>query len=186
MKIIVGLGNPEDRYADTRHNVGFAVLDRLAERLAAPSGRSKYSGIVTAGVVEGERVLLVKPQTYMNNSGVCVARALRYQSAVPGDLLVVVDDVNLPLGSLRVRIKGSAGGHNGLKSIAQHLGHTDYARLRLGVGRRGGGDLTRHVLGTFAKRERADVDQMVDDAVEAALVFVTDGVHEAMNAFNRT
>ncbi|NIA15504.1 MAG: aminoacyl-tRNA hydrolase [Nitrospiraceae bacterium] len=186
MKIIVGLGNPGDRYADTRHNVGFAVLDRLAERLGVSFGRKKYSGIIAEGAFESERVLLVKPQTYMNNSGVCVARALRYQSAGPGDLLVVVDDVNLPLGKLRVRMKGSAGGHNGLKSIAQHLGSTDFARLRLGVGRRGGGDLTGHVLGSFGKRERAEVDRMVSDAAEAALVFVPDGIEKAMNAFNGT
>ena len=185
MKIIVGLGNPGQRYRNTRHNVGFRVVERLAGRLGSDFTREKYGGLVAEAVHRGHRLLLLKPLTYMNESGRCVARAVRYRAAAPDELLVVVDDVNLPLGKLRLRPQGSPGGHNGLKSIAQHLGGQGFPRLRLGVGRQGvGPGLTDHVLGSFAAEERPQVADMVNRAVEAVVRVLADGVEQAMNDFN--
>ena len=185
VKIIVGLGNPGRRYRNTRHNVGFRVVERLAARLGADFGREKYGGLVAEAVHRGHRLLLLKPLTYMNESGRCVARAVRYRAVAPDELLVVVDDVNLPVGKLRLRSQGSAGGHNGLKSIAQHLGGHGFSRLRLGVGRqRVGAGLTDHVLGSFASEERAPVEDMVERAVDALLCVLADGLQQTMNDFN--
>lgn len=185
MKILVGLGNPGSQYRFTRHNAGFLVLDRLAERLALPFGRERFGGLFAKGQCEGCDVVLLKPLTYMNRSGECVGQALRYTNAAPEDVLVVVDDVNLPLGRLRVRSDGSAGGHNGLKSIIEHLGSDAFPRLRIGVGQgRQGATLTGHVLGTFAQDEMPEMERAVDRAADAAVTFVVKGLGPAMNAFN--
>lgn len=186
MRIIVGLGNPGLKYRNTRHNLGFVVLDRLAERLGTTFLREKYGGLV-AETARGEaRALLVKPLTYVNNSGDCVARALRYKGLTDlSALLVVVDDVNLPLGRLRIRAGGSAGGHKGLKSIIERLGDDGFARLRLGIGEnRTEGDLMSYVLGKFTPEERHRVDEMIPRAVDAALHYLDEGVEWAMSAFN--
>ena len=185
MKIIVGLGNPGQRYRNSRHNVGFRVVERLAARLESAFTREKYGGLVAEAVYGGRRLLLLKPLTYMNESGRCVARAVRYRAVAPNELLVVVDDVNLEVGKLRLRPQGSAGGHNGLKSITQHLGGQGFPRLRLGVGRAGVGvGLTEHVLGSFCAEERPEVEDMVDRAVAAVMCVMSDGVEQAMNDFN--
>ena len=186
MKIVIGLGNPGARYKDTRHNVGFAVLDRLAGRLDADFSQEKYGGLIARTARAGEPLLLIKPLTFMNNSGDCVARALRYTETDPGSMLVIADDVNLPLGRLRFRRDGSAGGHNGLKSIIERIGGQDFPRLRIGVGLgSSGGGLVNHVLGPFTAEERVQRDEAVDRAVEAALAYVDDGITRAMNEFNR-
>lgn len=185
VKLIVGLGNPGPEYRNTRHNVGFCVADLLAERFKTGFDREKYNGLLADAVIEGERALFLKPMTFMNLSGECAARAMRYQGLTPEDLLVVVDDVNLPLGKLRLRTSGSAGGHNGLISIIQHLGTDAFARLRLGVGRSDAGKQLRdHVLGRFTPSEKEPVDDMVKQAADAVECFIRNGITPAMNRFN--
>lgn len=184
MKVLVGLGNPGPRYKNTRHNVGFLAVERVANHLGITLAAEKYNGIVAEGEYQGERVLLVKPQTFMNNSGECVARVLRYKPVEPAELLVAVDDVNLALGRIRIRPGGSAGGHNGLKSIIQHLGTDEFPRVRLGVGGGDRDELIDHVLGTFRPEEKPVVQEMVDRAAEAMLEVVASGVASAMNKFN--
>ncbi len=185
MKIIVGLGNPGKEYGRTRHNVGYQVVDALAARLGVTFSQEKYRGLIAKARYQVEEVLLVKPLTYMNLSGDCVARVMRYTTAELEDLLIVADDVNLPLAKLRIRAGGSAGGHNGLKSIFDHLGTQEVARLRIGVGQcKADGGLTGHVLGAFGAEERPDAEAMVEKAVEAALAFVSQGLAKAMNVYN--
>lgn len=186
MKLIVGLGNPGPRYRQTRHNVGFMVLDRLAGRLGVSSWREKFSAEAAEASHAGERLLLLKPQTFMNLSGVSVAKAARNNAEdLTRDLLVIVDDVNLPLGRLRLRGGGSAGGHNGLKSLIEHLATQEFARLRIGVGDREGPEgLADHVLGKFRPDEVPEVERAVDRAADAALSFVEHGLERAMNAYN--
>ena len=185
MKLIVGLGNPGPRYRETRHNVGFKVLDRLAERLQTAFSREKYDGRVAEARYENSRLVLLKPLTYMNKSGLSVARALRYTGTPLADTLVVVDDVNLPLGRLRLRGNGSAGGHNGLKSIIASVGSGEFPRLRLGVGAANvPGAMVNHVLSAFAAADRAEVDAMIERAADAVLRFVAEGLEPTMNAVN--
>lgn len=186
MKLVAGLGNPGAKYRNTRHNVGFHVLDELAALLGTQFAREKYGGLIAEGRCAGEKVLLLKPLTFMNLSGECVARAARYRAAEPGDLLIIYDDVELPLGRLRLRGEGSAGTHNGMKSVLQHLGTNEIPRLRMGVGkdmRRGG--LSDHVLGTFRPEEKGPVREMVELAAKAALHCIEQGLPAAMNEFNR-
>ncbi len=187
MKVIVGLGNPGTRYRNTRHNVGFGVLDRLAERLNTSFGREKYDAAVAEAPYGGHKLLLVKPHTYMNRSGISVAQAARNNVQEPAeDLLIVTDDVNLPLGRLRIRAGGSAGGHNGLKSIIEHLGTQEFPRLRIGVGdERRGADLADHVLSKFRPDEWPEVERAIDRAAEAVLRFVEEGVERTASEFNR-
>lgn len=185
MKMIAGLGNPGPRYRNTRHNLGFMVLDGLAERLRVPLDREKHQGLISEAAHGGGRVLLVKPLTFMNLSGACIADAARNKVFDPADVLVVVDDVNLPLGRLRFRPGGSAGGHNGLKSVIERLGSDAFHRLRLGVGaKQSGGDLADHVLSRFAPEEWPEVNAMVAKAVDAALCWAADGMETAMNRYN--
>jgi PTH1 family peptidyl-tRNA hydrolase len=186
VKIVVGLGNPGPKYKDTRHNIGFMVLDCLAAALGAEFAQEKHGGLIAKAQTDNGSVLLVKPLTYMNKSGDCVAMVVRYTSANIADTLVVMDDVNLPLGRLRFRQGGSSGGHNGLKSIIERLGGQDFPRLRIGVGLGDGGrGLVNHVLGSFAAEERPQRDEAVERAAKAVQVFLNDGVEKAMNAFNR-
>lgn len=186
MKIVIGLGNPGVRYKDTRHNVGFKVLDVLAERLGVAFSQEKYGGLVARTTRRDAPLLLVKPLTFMNNSGDCVARVVRYTEADLGDVLIVSDDVNLPLGKLRFRKGGSAGGHNGLKSIIERLGTDEFPRLRMGVGldKNGNDDLVQHVLGPFTIEEKMHRDEAVGRAVEAVLIYLDEGIARAMNTFN--
>jgi len=185
VKIIAGLGNPGARYRNTRHNVGYVTLDRLAERLGVAFAREKHEAHVVEAQFQGTRLLLMKPLTFMNRSGLSVARAARDAVEGPGDVLVVVDDADLRLGRLRLRAGGSAGGHNGLKSIIEHLGTPEFPRLRIGVGRdKAEAGLIDHVLGRFKPEERAEVDRVVTRAVDAILHYVTEGIGSAMNMFN--
>ena len=184
MKLIVGLGNPGPRYAGTRHNVGFDVVDEIARRGAVTFESAPAQALIARWRRPEEAVLLVKPLTFMNLSGQAIGELARYFKIEIVDLIVVVDEVQLPLGKLRARQRGSAGGHNGLKSVIAHLGD-EFARLRLGVGR--GGDqrnLADHVLARFDKDEVAEVERMTTRAADAAEMFVTSGIEAVMNAFN--
>jgi peptidyl-tRNA hydrolase, PTH1 family len=194
MKLIAGLGNPGKEYSRTRHNVGFRVLDLLAERLNESFDRSKFKGEYAtaelAGAGEDGKLLLVKPQTYMNLSGETVLGFSGYYKVAVEDVLVVVDDVALPLGSLRIRRGGSAGGHNGLKDIALRLGSQEFARLRIGVGGRAEGDerkpenLADHVLGKFSAAEEEVLKEKLKLAADACECWAKQGVEAAMNRFN--
>jgi len=185
LKAIIGLGNPGSKYHGTRHNVGFAVLDELARR----AGVNFESAPVEALAArwrrsDGEGVLLAKPMTFMNDSGQPIGELTRYYKIEATDVLVVVDEVQLPLGKLRARSSGSAGGHNGLKSVIAHLGY-DFPRLRLGVGRGDGRrDLADHVLSRFDPAEHDQVERMIERAADAAEVFITDGIAAVMNQYN--
>ncbi|HET6955380.1 MAG TPA: aminoacyl-tRNA hydrolase [Vicinamibacterales bacterium] len=184
MKAIVGLGNPGSQYKGTRHNVGFDVVDEIARRGAVTFESAPAQALIARWRRPEEAVLLVKPLTFMNLSGQAIGELARYFKIEIVDLIVVVDEVQLPLGKLRARQRGSAGGHNGLKSVIAHLGD-EFARLRLGVGR--GGDqrnLADHVLARFDKDEVAEVERMTTRAADAAEMFVTSGIEAVMNAFN--
>jgi PTH1 family peptidyl-tRNA hydrolase len=166
--------------------LGFLALDRLADKLGVAFDTEKHQGLLARAVYEGEKLLLVKPLTFMNLSGECVAAAARNKIEAPADLLVIVDDIHLPLGRVRVRSDGGAGGHNGLKSIIERLGSDAFPRLRLGVGDdRQGDSLADHVLSKFKPDERPVVETMLDQAVDAALCWTRHGVEQAMNRFNR-
>ncbi len=186
MKVVVGLGNPGKQYHGTRHNVGFAVIDGLAQSPAAGRFQSRFAAQV-AEVVEGEhKVLLVKPETFMNLSGRAVRQIVDFYQLPLEDLLVVCDDVNLPLGKLRVRAKGTHGGHNGLRDIQNHLGTTEYSRLRIGVGAAEDGELVDHVLGRFRPSEKPLIEDALALAMQAVTVWLASGVQECMNRYNAT
>ncbi len=185
MKLIVGLGNPGAAYRHTRHNVGFDVMDRLAARLEAEFSREKFSGQIAEARIGGEKVLLLKPLTYMNRSGDSVAQAARFHADSPADILVVYDEVDLPLGKLRLRTTGSGGTHNGMKSVIERLGSEDVPRMRVGVGaEREKGERVAHVLGKFRPEERDEIAQAIDRAADACRCFLEEGIDAAMNGFN--
>jgi len=183
LKLIVGLGNPGAKYAGTRHNVGFAVIDSLAQSPRAGRFLSRFQGQAAELREDPYRVLLVKPDTFMNLSGRCVRQFVDFYQIAPADLLVVCDDINLPLGKLRVRARGTHGGHNGLRDIQAHLGTTEYARLRIGVGAPDEHAID-HVLGRFRPAERAVADDAVALAAQAVGVWIHQGVEACMNQYN--
>ncbi len=187
MNIIVGLGNPTAQYENTRHNVGFDVIDLLAERYGISVTERKHRAYCGSGVIEGHRVLLMKPQTYMNASGESIQSAVQFYKCDPArELIVLCDDINLDVGRLRIRKKGSAGGHNGLKNIIAHLHTEEFHRVRIGVGHKPEAyDLVDFVLGRFSKAERAQIDDGEQEAAEAVKVMLTEGAEAAMNVFNR-
>lgn len=191
MKLVVGLGNPGSEYRDTRHNVGFLVADELARRWRlSDAWREKFEALHVRTTVADEAVIIAKPLTFMNLSGQAVAGLAGFYKIDPADVLVVTDDVALPLGRLRARPEGSAGGHNGLKSIIQHLGTQTFPRVRVGIGR--GDDVTKgqrrelsdHVLGRFEPAERDAVSAAVLRAADASERFLSDGIDRVMSAFN--
>jgi PTH1 family peptidyl-tRNA hydrolase len=190
VKAIVGLGNPGPKFHGTRHNVGFAVLDELAKRAQVAFESAPVDALAAKWRRPDEVVLLAKPMTYMNASGIAVGGLLRYFKVDVADLLVIVDEVQLPLAKLRARARGSAGGHNGLKSIIAHVGE-EFSRLRIGVGRgpddadgRARRDLADHVLARFERDEQDQVGRMIERAANAAEVFVTGGIAAVMNQYN--
>jgi PTH1 family peptidyl-tRNA hydrolase len=186
VKLIAGLGNPGTKYRDTRHNVGFEVVDVLARRHGTEFESAPGEALMARVRSVGDGLLILKPLTFMNLSGHAVAELIRYYRIALSDVLVVVDDVNLPLGRLRIRARGSHGGHNGLRSVAGQLGTDEYARLRLGVGRGDGRrDLADHVLARFEADERETIRSAVDRAADAAEMFVTDNIEKVMNSYNR-
>jgi len=186
VKLIAGLGNPGTKYRDTRHNVGFEVVDVLARRHGTAFESAPGEALMARVRSVGDGLLILKPLTFMNLSGHAVAELIRYYRIALSDVLVVVDDVNLPLGRLRIRARGSHGGHNGLRSVAGQLGTDEYARLRLGVGRGDERrDLADHVLARFEADERETIRSAVDRAADAAEMFVTDNIEKVMNSYNR-
>jgi PTH1 family peptidyl-tRNA hydrolase len=185
MRVVVGLGNPGKQYHGTRHNVGFAVVDGLASSPSAGRFQSRFSAQV-ADLQEGDqKVLLVKPETFMNLSGRCVRQIVDFYQLELTEVLVVCDDVNLPLGKLRVRAKGTHGGHNGLRDIQNHFGTTEYPRLRIGVDAAGEkGEMVDHVLGRFRPSERPVIEEAVALSIQAVSVWIQQGIEVCMNRFN--
>lgn len=185
MKMIVGLGNPGSEYARTKHNVGFMFLDALAEKLGADNWKTKYDALVAEARIGTEKVLLVKPLTYMNESGRAVGPLMSWYKLAPEDLIVVHDDMDIPAGTIRIRRKGSAGGHNGMKSILYHVGDENFPRLRIGIGRPlPGWTVVKHVLAPFSEEDAPKIREAIDYLLPALECVVTDSVDLAMNRYN--
>jgi len=183
--IIAGLGNPGARYQDTRHNVGFRAVELLARQLDIPMTRNGFDGLFGMGTVEGQRIMLIQPQTYMNESGRCLKQVTDYYRAEPAQLLVIYDDIDLPAGKLRVRLKGGPGTHNGMRSIVTQLGTQDFPRIRIGVDQPPVKEaLVDWVLGRPQGEQAQAIDQALDRAAQAAELFIRQGVQAAMQQYN--
>ena len=185
MKIIAGLGNPGTEYAQTKHNVGFMLVDALAAHLNAPAWKEDFFSAITEVRVGGEKVFLVKPLTYMNNSGEALGPMLSYYKMDTDDLIVVHDDMDIPAGMVRIRRKGSSGGHNGIKSILAHVGSEDFTRVRIGIGRPPAGwTVINYVLAPFSSEDAPKIRAAIDYLLPEVECIVTDGVDLAMNKYN--
>lgn len=187
MFIIAGLGNPTKQYEGTRHNVGFEVIDRISEKYNIDVDEKKHRALIGKGIIQGQKVILAKPQTYMNLSGESVRSLLDYYKVdEEHELIVIYDDISLDVGQLRIRAKGSAGGHNGMKNIIAHLGSQVFPRIKVGVGEKPAKyDLADYVLGHFSKGEAKLMDEGYDHAVHAVELIVSGQINEAMNEYNR-
>lgn len=183
MFLIVGLGNPGKEYEDTRHNIGFKVVDNIAKEYNIEINRQKFKGIYGEGFIDGNKVMLLKPTTYMNLSGESVREVVDFYNLENEEVLVIYDDISLETGSLRIREKGSAGGHNGIKSIISHLGSDVFPRIKVGVGQPTG-DLVKHVLGRFSKEEIDVLNQSIEVSTKAAKEIIKTDTKTAMNQFN--
>lgn len=185
MKLIVGLGNPGSEYQSTRHNMGFAAIDYISEKQGIPVKRSKHQALIGEGTLWGERVVLAKPMTYMNLSGDAVSALSRWYKVAPEDLLVIYDDMDLPVGQMRLRPSGSAGGHNGMKSIILRLSTDQFPRLRIGIGRQEDNDTVDYVLGKLNREEQEIQFALLGSVCDAVSLFVKEGIAPAMNRYNR-
>lgn len=186
MKIIAGLGNPGREYVKTKHNVGFMLADALADKLGVSEWRSDFEALVATVNVAGEKILLVKPMTYMNESGRAIASVINYYKLKPTDLIVVHDDMDIPVGKIRIRKKGSTGGHNGIKSLLQYLRDENFFRIRIGVGRPlAGCTVVNHVLSPFAETDSYKIRDTIDEVVSATICILEQGIDLAMNRYNK-
>ena len=186
MYLIAGLGNPTREYEKTRHNVGFEAIDILADKAGTTVTEKKHKALYGKGYIGGQKVILAKPQTYMNLSGESIREIADFYKIEPENIIILCDDINLSEGQLRIRLKGSAGGHNGLKNIISHLGTQEFPRIRIGVGEKPRGmDLADYVLGRFPKEQQAVMEEAYRDAAEAACMMIEDGADAAMNPYNR-
>ena len=186
-ELIVGLGNPESKYDQTRHNIGFEAVDSLARAWSLSWQENKrFKGLITEGrAADGSKIFLLKPLTYMNRSGQSVRAVLDWYKIAPSSILVIYDDMDLPVGRLRIRPSGSAGGHNGMKSIISHLGNQDFPRLRIGIGKSEGKKQTiGYVLSKFSPEEKKVIQEVLEISVNAVEKIISEGVDKAMNIFN--
>lgn len=183
MFLIVGLGNPGREYEDTRHNVGFKVVDNIAKEYNIDINRQKFKGMHGEGFINGKKIMLLKPMTYMNLSGESVREVVDFYNIQNNEIIVIYDDISLETGTLRIREKGSAGGHNGIKSIIAHLGSDIFSRIKVGVGQPNG-DLVKHVLGKFANEEMIILNQSIEASTKATEEIIKNDVKSAMNLFN--
>lgn len=185
MKIIVGLGNPTREYEGTRHNIGFSVIYKISDEYNIRVDTRKHKALIGKGVIEGEKVILAMPQTYMNLSGESVRELLDYYKCECKDLIVIYDDISLDVGKLRLRAKGSAGGHNGVKNIISHLGTDVFDRIKVGIGEKPKHmDLADYVLGRFTNEEKSVIRQSAEKACRAVSAIITEGIEKAMNTYN--
>lgn len=183
MFLIVGLGNPGREYDNTRHNIGFDAIDVIADRYNIEVSRIKFKGVYGEGFINGEKIILLKPTTYMNLSGESIREVMDFYKLSQEDILVIYDDVSLDVGRIRIREKGSAGGHNGIKSIIANIGTDVFSRIKVGVGKPQG-DLVKHVLGTFSKEDREDLNKVLQTVAEATETIIKEDAKEAMNKYN--
>lgn len=184
MYVIAGLGNPGRRYADTRHNMGFITLDHLAEDLGVRIDRVKHRALTGETRISGEKVMLVKPQTFMNSSGESIREIMDFYKVEHDRLIIVYDDLDLDCGVLRIRKKGSAGTHNGMRSVIAMLGYDDFPRIRIGIGGNGRIDIIDYVIGRFTKEEREPLERAVERACSALKCYIEEGIEKAMNRYN--
>ena len=186
MYLIVGLGNPEAEYGKTRHNMGFNTINKIAEQYHINVNKTKFQGLSEVGTIEGQKVILVKPQTYMNLSGESVADVVNFYKIDPEEYMIVIfDDISLEPGRIRIRKKGSAGGHNGIKNIIAMTGTSGFKRIKVGVGEKPQGwDLADHVLGRFSDEDRQNVEEAIKNAMDAAVLIMQDETDRAMNLYN--
>ncbi|WP_040213847.1 aminoacyl-tRNA hydrolase [Clostridium polynesiense] len=182
MYAIVGLGNPGKQYENTRHNAGYDALDYIAQKYNIDINRLKFKGVAGEGIIEGKKVILLKPTTYMNLSGESVREVMDFYKLSPEEFIIIYDDISLEVGRLRIRSKGSAGGHNGIKNIIAHIGD-EFPRIKIGVGQPDR-NLVSHVLGKFSGDERQLVEKSLEKASEAAICILKEGIAEGMNKFN--
>lgn len=183
MFLIVGLGNPEEKYDNTRHNIGFEAIDYIAKKYNIDINRKKFKGEYGEGFIENEKVILMKPTTYMNLSGECIREVIDFYKLTNEDILVIYDDISLDLGKIRIRRKGSAGGHNGIKSIIAHVGSDEFSRIKIGVGQPKG-DLVNYVLGKFSKEEKEVLEEVLEVSKLATDTIIREDINSAMNKYN--
>ena len=187
MKLIVGLGNPGNEYVKTRHNIGFEVIDKLSHETSIPLNESKFKSIFGKGIINGEKVIIMKPLTYMNLSGEAIRPLMNYYDIAVEDLLVIYDDLDLPVGKIRLRQKGSAGGHNGIKSTIAHLGTNSFNRIRIGIDRpKGDMPIPNYVLGRFSNDEWLIMEEVIDKCVNACKLWMEKPFLEVMNVYNQS
>ena len=185
MYLIIGLGNPEEEYSKTRHNMGFNTINKLAQKYNIKITKTKYEGLYETGEIEGQKVILIKPQTYMNLSGNCVKQFVDFYKVEKENILVIYDDMDIEPGTIKIRKKGSAGGHNGMKSIIQMLGTEEFPRIRIGIGRpEHNGDEINYVIGAIPKEEIPKLEEGTEKAKEAIIEILKNGIDKAMNKFN--
>ena len=185
MYLIAGLGNPTKTYDGTRHNIGFMMIDAIADRFNIDVTTKKHKALVGRGVIDGVKVILAKPQTYMNLSGESVHEIADFYKIEPENIIIIYDDISLDVGQLRIRKKGSAGGHNGIKNIIAHLGTQEFPRIRVGIGNKPEGwDLADYVLSKYSKAEQEQIDEAAKDTAGAVVYMINDDVDRAMNEYN--
>jgi peptidyl-tRNA hydrolase, PTH1 family len=186
MRVLIGLGNPTVQYQATRHNVGWDAITRLSDDFRIPLDLKKHKAVCGKGMIEGEKVVLAQPLTYMNLSGESVRELMDFYKVTPQDIIIIYDDISLEVGQLRIRMKGSAGGHNGIKSIISHLGTDEFPRIKIGVGDKPKNwDLADYVLSKFQSEEQPVIREALKDASDACKMIITSGMEAAMNHFNR-
>ena len=185
MYIIVGLGNPGREYENTRHNTGFIAIDKLANKYNIEINKEKHKAIIGTGVIEGEKVILVKPQTFMNLSGEAVREVINFYKEEIKNFIVIFDDIDLPVGTIRIKERGSAGTHNGVKSLVHELGTQEFKRIKVGIGSPNGKmDLVSYVLGKFSNEEFKEIEASTNKVVNAIEIIIKDGLAKAMNEYN--
>ncbi len=185
MYLIVGLGNPEEEYSKTRHNMGFNVINKIAEKYNIQINKNKFQGLYENTIIENKKVILLKPQTYMNLSGESIKKFVDFYKIDKENIIIIYDDMDIELGTIKIRKKGSSGGHNGIKSIIQELGTEDFSRIRIGIGKpEHKGDEINYVLGAIPEEERIILDNAVEKAEEATIEIIKNGLDIAMNKFN--
>ena len=183
MYLIVGLGNPEENYSNTRHNMGFDTVNKIASKYNIEVNKKKFKGLYGIGMIEGEKVILLKPQTFMNLSGESIKEAVDFYKIENTNIIVIYDDMDIELGSIKIRKKGNPGSHNGMKSVVQYLG-TDFARIRVGIGKPEDNDFIRYVVGPIPEEEKEILDKSTTTAKDAVVEIIKSGVDNAMNKFN--
>lgn len=185
MYLIIGLGNPEEEYRKTRHNMGFNTINKIAEQYGIKVNKSKFQGLYESAIIEGKKVMLIKPQTYMNLSGECIKQFVDFYKIPNEDILVIYDDMDIEPGKIKIRKKGGAGGHNGMKSIIKMLGTEEFARIRTGIGRpEHSGDDINYVIGAIPEEEIPKLQEGVEKAKEAVIEILKNGIDSAMNKLN--